>query len=297
MAKQPDNKNNIKVKSPATVEAQIEKLRSRGCVIDDEDFAKDTLKNINYYRLAHYFSVFLDKKNKYRDGTTFEKVLAVYDFDRMLRSLLLSMLEEVEITMRANVSNYHALKFGALGYLNESSFDYHHNHKSFVKKIERMIDSNNGEAIVEHHKNKYGGAFPLWVIMELFSFGMLNFFYCDLRVEDKREIAESAFGLHYRAVESWLKCLSDLRNHCAHYNRLYGNDFEDTPKQPSDMTRPISNTLFDYILILKRLYPRKDSWNGGFVARLSMLLLEYKDVIELKNIGFPDDWLSQLTED
>jgi hypothetical protein len=41
MAKQPDNRNNIKVKSPATVEAQIEKLRSRGCVIDDEDFAKE----------------------------------------------------------------------------------------------------------------------------------------------------------------------------------------------------------------------------------------------------------------
>ena len=93
-----------KVKSPATVEDQIEKLRSRGCIIEDYDHAVCALSNINYYRLAHYFAIFLETKSHYREGTSFEAVMHIYDFDRMMRSLLMTTLEEVEITMRANIS-------------------------------------------------------------------------------------------------------------------------------------------------------------------------------------------------
>ena len=278
------------VKSPATVEAQIEKLQSRGCLIEDMDHAVCALSNINYYRLAHYFAIFLETKSRYRAGTSFEAVMHIYDFDRLLRSLLLMALEEVEITMRANISNYHALKYGALGYLNESSFDVHHNHKAFLKKIDRMIENNTGEQLVTHHIKKYGGAFPLWVIMELFSFGILNTFYSDMKTEDKRAVADNAFGLPYRCVENWLNCLSELRNNCAHYNRLYANRLSVAPKQPPDLQRNMSNSLFDYIIILKQLYPRSDVWNTAFAAKLNLLIAEYREVIELSYIGFPDNW-------
>ncbi|MBP3855655.1 MAG: Abi family protein [Ruminiclostridium sp.] len=285
------------VKSPATVEDQIEKLRSRGCVIEDMDHAVCALSNINYYRLAHYFAIFLETKTRYREGTSFEAVMHIYDFDRLIRSLLLMALEEVEITMRANVSNYHALKYGALGYLNSSSFDDRHNHKAFLKRIDRMIENNTGEQLVTHHMKKYGGAFPLWVIMELFSFGTLNTFFHDMKAEDKRAISENAFGLPYRSVENWLNCLSELRNNCAHYNRLYAVTLSSVPKQPPDIQRPMSNTLFDYILILKRLYPRSDVWNTAFAAKLNLLIAEYSEVIELPYIGFPDNWQDYLFDD
>ncbi len=288
-------KNGYKsVKNPATIKAQIEKLKSRGCVIEDEERAKFVLSNINYYRLVHYFSVFLDKNGSYRDGTTFERVMRVYDFDRLMRSLLLTALEEVEISMRAHVSNYHALKYGALGYLNESTFDFHHNHKYFISKIERLVETNTGEAMVSHHMKKYGGSFPLWVIMELFSFGMLNTFYSDLKTDDKKAIADKAFDVSYRCVEDWLYCLSDLRNACAHYNRLYANTLENIPKQPGDYHRPLTNSVYDHILILKRLYPRDDAWRTTFLMRLEMLLMEYADVVELEHIGFPPEWREEL---
>ena len=160
-----------------------------------------------------------------------------------------------------------------------------------------MIESNTGEEMVTHHMRKYGGAFPLWVIMELFSFGTLNTFFSDLITEDKRAIAQDAFGLSYRCAENWLQCLSSLRNHCAHYNRLYANDFPDTPKQPTDSDRPISNTLFDYIIIMKYLYPRKERWNSVFLARLAMLIAEYSDVLELNLLGFPDNWRELLAQE
>ena len=285
-----------RVKSPATVEDQIEKLKSRGCVIEDYDHAVCALSNINYYRLAHYFAVFLETKNRYREGTSFETVMHIYDFDRLMRSLLLTGLEEVEITMRANISNYHALKYGALGYMNEASFDNRHNHKTFLKKIDRMIENNTGEQLVTHHMKKYGGAFPLWVIMELFSFGNLNIFYSDLKVEDKRAIAENAFGLSYRCVENWLQCLSELRNRCAHYNRLYADPFPSAPRQIPDLEYNMSNTLFDYMLVLRQLYPRSEIWNTAFAGKLILLISEYSPYIELYRIGFPANWQELLVD-
>ena len=285
------------VKSPATVAEQIEKLESRGCVIEDMDHAVCALSNINYYRLAHYFAIFLESKNRYRPGTSFEAVMHIYDFDRLLRSLLLMALEEVEITLRANISNYHALKYGALGYLNDSSFDPRHNHKAFVRRIEHMIENNSGEQLVAHHIRKYGGVFPLWVIMELFSFGSLNMFFHDMKSEDKKAVAETAFGVPYRCVDNWIDCLSDLRNDCAHYNRLYANTLPSVPKQPPDMTRPMSDTLFDYVIILKKLFPRSEVWKTAFAAKLALLIAEYREVIDLSYIGFPENWMEVLSDD
>ena len=59
----------------------------------------------------------------------------------------------------------------------------------------------------------------------------------------------------------------------------------------------MSNTLFDYILILKRLYPRSDVWNTAFAAKLNLLIAEYSEVIELPYIGFPDNWQDYLFDD
>lgn len=282
------------VKSPATVRDQIEKLKSRGCVIEDEERAVFVLSCVNYYRLVHYFAAFLENKRRYREGTSFGKVMRVYDFDRLFRSLLLAALEEIEISLRAHVSNYHAMRYGALGYLNESSFDVRHNHKQFLKKLDHTIELNTGEAMVTHHIDKYGGAFPLWVIMELFSFGALNTFFFDLKQEDKREISERAFGYPCRYAEDWLDCLSGLRNHCAHYNRLYANNFGRIPKQPPELPRRLSDAPYDYLLIAKRLYPRPNLWDELFTDRLDRLFAEYADAVEPRYLGFPENWREEI---
>lgn len=107
-------------KTPATINQQIDILLQRGCIINDREYAAECLTRINYYRLAYYFAPFLEHKGKYKDGTTFEQIMRIYDFDRMLRRLIMTYLEEIEIAFRALISNYHAMKYGALGYLNPS---------------------------------------------------------------------------------------------------------------------------------------------------------------------------------
>jgi abortive infection bacteriophage resistance protein len=38
------------IKPPTTYKEQLEKLRSRGCIIRNEDYAIDVLSKVNYYR-------------------------------------------------------------------------------------------------------------------------------------------------------------------------------------------------------------------------------------------------------
>ena len=87
-----------------------------------------------------------------------------------------------------------------------------------------------------------------------------------------------------------------MRNHCAHYHRLYANKLEETPRQPKDMARPIGNTVFDYILVIKALYCRKNRWNEGFVRQLRRLWFDYSSVVDLEQIGFPENWEELLCE-
>lgn len=286
MSNRPDYKNNFE-KLPTTAAEQLSKLKERGCTVEDEAFAVQVLTDINYFRLAYYFSLFLEEKGKYRDGTSFNKVLKVYDFDRRLRNLLLEVLEEIEISMRAHCSNFHAIKYGALGYLNGDNFARVHKHSSFLNRIERLIESNDDSDLVKHYKGKHGGKFPLWVIMELFSFGSLNMFFKDLKPQDKTEIAKRHYNMSSGALENRMDRLSDLRNHCAHYHRLYDSSIGDTAGR--------SDTVFSCLMIMKEIYCRPESWEKGFLPRLKQLFLDYADEVEPERLGFPQDWQEQLS--
>jgi len=279
------------VKEPATIEAQLAKLETRGCLIEDRPYAMSVLEKINYYRLANYFAVFHDDRKFYRRGTSFNSVIHLYDFDRRLRGQLLIFLEEIEISMRAVISNYHALKYGALGYHNEASFSHSHNHNRFISKIERLIESNTDVGFVSHHNKKYSGAFPLWVIMELFSFGMLAFFFDDMQTGDQKEISDRCFGgfISARHIGSWLECLAALRNHCAHYCRIYANTIEPSPKPLESAPFKMDGNVFSFIYIM-RLLDRYLFGGETIAASLAALIEEYEDVVDLKTMGFPENW-------
>lgn len=277
-------------KIPATPDEQIKKLRERGCIIKDEKLARETLKYINYFRLSFYFVPFSINKNKYEEGTTFEKILRIYEFDRKLRSILIAALEEVEITLRAAISNYHALKYGALGYLNPSSFDRTHNHQNFVMRINHLIEANEEREFVVHYEKRHSGKFPLWVAMELFSFGTLAFFFKDMRNSDKKTLANDFFGCSPSEMDNWIFCLNELRNYCAHYNRLYGNTFPVHPRTPRGFAQELENNVFGYIIVLKQLYHDKTNWNERVVKPISRLLRKNSDVIRLSDLGFPEGW-------
>ena len=277
------------LKQATTYDEQISKLREHGCEITDERFCKEVLAKISYYRLSAYFLPFRIFGNKYKSDTTFSKVYNLYEFDRKLRRLIFTAIEEVEVYLRAQLSYFHAHKYGSDGYMNAVNYNKKHDHDSFLERIKELIKVNNKSALINHHMVNYNGKLPLWAIMELFSFGMLSYFYIDLPKPDQKFIARDAFGTTNLNVKSWLYCCTDLRNMCAHYSRLYFRKFTAIPAKVPHIQGK-ERTLFAAIMALRALYPDIQKWNNEFMPAMMALFDEYASCIELRHIGFPDNW-------
>lgn len=277
------------VKQHITYEEQIEKLRSRGCVIRDSAACKNILENIGYYRLSAYFLPFKKKDGSYAEGLPFEKVYHIYEFDRKLRNLLFAAIEVIEVHFRTRLAYFHSQKYGSLGYLDAASFNSKHNAEKFKKNINREIESNKKVLFVKHHMEHYDGQFPLWVICELFTFGMLSYFYNDLTTADKKSFA----GADYKEMVSWLRCCTDLRNICAHYGRLYFRIFS-AMSSGFIISDSAKRRLWGAMLTVKVLYPSAEQWNAEFMPEIEALFEEYKDDINLYHLAFPQDWAKQL---
>ena len=101
------------MKYATTLDEQVDKLKNRGLVINDEEKAKEVLLDIGYYRFGAYLFPFEkkypSKKNRdhvYKDGTDFYDALDLYYFDCDLRRLLMKYLTRIEVNIRTYIT-YH----------------------------------------------------------------------------------------------------------------------------------------------------------------------------------------------
>lgn len=112
-----------------------------------------------------------------------------------------------------------------------------------------------------------------------------------MKSDDQNRIAK----INYRApaiyLESWLKCLSYIRNICAHYGRLYNRPLTSKPRldRKSKEIGIDQGKVFAHLYVLRELIPDRSKWTD-FVTRLEAILTGYKEVVELDRIGFPEDW-------
>ena len=279
-----------KTKSPKSYEQQLELLRSRGCIIPNEANAIKILSKVNYYRLSAYFLPFKQTNETYKNGTDLDTIYQIYEFDRKIRLILFSAIEEIEVNLRTILAYYHAHKYGALGYLNYKNYNPKHKHDEFLVRVEEEKKKRIKEPFVQHHINKYDGNFPIWVIIELFTFGTLSHFYADMRTEDQKHIARNFFETHPKALRSWLKCCTDLRNFCAHFGRLYFRIFTSIPSNIPEINLNNERSLFAAIMVLRYLYIDTDKWNNEICTPIGSIINEYKTSIQFSCIGFPVDW-------
>lgn len=121
--------------------------------------------------------------------------------------------------------------------------------------------------------------------------------YSILKPEDKKNIAK-LYGVHPKYLYSWLLSLVEIRNKCAHYNRLYNIPLKQKPLMFKEHQKYVkSNTvkLFPAILIMRRISNANSVWMQ-FYEKLVILMKEYNKVVQLSFIGFPDDWEEVLQE-
>lgn len=135
----------------------------------------------------------------------------------------------------------------------------------------------------------------LYALVEVFSFGTLSKFYKNMKNADKKAVAKS-FGIGYTYLESWLESISYVRNICAHYGRLYNAKLSKTPILYKEYTQAGigNNRIFGVLLCMKQILKNDKHWNL-YVDQIELLIDKYEKV-DVKTMGFPDDWKKLLEQ-
>jgi len=219
-------------KIPKSVDEQLELLKERGMIIEDEVKALFLLEKISYFRLSGYwFNYYINRDEKvFSKSITFGEAFNIYLFDKDLRKIILSELEKIEIAVRAEVVNTLSMKYMYPFWF--SDLNLFKDKPKQVLLIDRLKDDFNrsDELFVESFKNKYSDEIPpSWIILEITSFGTLSKIFKNLNNVDKRIIANK-FYLPEKVFESWLHTLVYIRNVCAHHTRLWNRNITIAPK-------------------------------------------------------------------
>ncbi len=281
---------------PLTIDEQIQNLKDLKLVINDEEYAKEILNDISYFRLIKAYSLGLKNRNSDYDGrVSFDDIVELYLFNSNFRQLLFPYIEIIEINTRCRIGNYVANKYGVLAYRDSSCYTDEEYHAQFLSDIDDEIRRNSKAPFVRNFQNNYeGGDLPIYALFEILSFGTLSKFYKNLHNSDKRDIAKQ-FGVGYTYFESWLECFSYVRNVCAHYGRLYNARLVKTPKLYSQYSKCgiKNNRIFGVILCMKHVLKNDKHWTT-FTSDLEKLINKYNG-IDIKTMGFPDNWKELLS--
>ena len=276
------------VKDATTYRDQIDILKSRNMIVPNDHIAEKVLKRVNYYRLSAYMLT-LKSEDRFFDGVTFEDVYHIYEFDKKLRNMILEVLEGIEVAFRTHIAYELAHKYGPLGYKESFNFYSHEYHREMISFIENDIGNRKDELFVKHHLEKYRGDFPVWVVIEVMSFGQLSKMFNNLKNEDKRIISSKYYSLSFILIQNWLYVFSGIRNICAHYGRLYNRTLKIKPVIERTVQGKFrDNRIFAVLYAIGRICLNHSEFRS-FITNLKGLIEEYSNV-SIEMLGFPNDW-------
>ena len=295
-------------KPALTVSRQIALLQDRGLEIEDEARVRRYLSNISYYRLSAYMHPFQtdseQEKHNFKPGTRFEEIANLYSFDRELRFVLLDAIEQIEVSLRCQLTTVIAEHHGSHGWTNADIFDTRYDHNKLKNLVEQKVRTKRPEVFLNHYRQKYVEPElpPVWMVMEILTFVEVSKLFSNFRYpKDKQRIAHH-FGVPDAVLRSWFRSLSDLRNICAHHARVWNREFSSRPvipqRQPAvwpsipefvgdSPIRP-QRRLYMMLVVVKTLLQRIDSksrWHKQLYD-----LLQRNPNVPRQAMGFPERW-------
>ena len=266
-----------------TIDEQIDILRKKGLIIDDEEQAKEVLLRENYFFLNGYRHLFMisSRERTFIKGSTFREIYSLFMFDRYFRNIIFKNVLVIENQLKSIISYQLSKKYGykEKDYLNPKNFTGDHDKKRRVKdlieKMKRQIRVNTAHHnATMHYVNSYG-YIPLWVLVKVLSFGIVCELYSILKKEDKLEIAD-IFGTTPTELENFLVILSNYRNLCAHEDIVFEHRTE----------RYIPDTIYH-----EKMYI--DQMDGEYIYGKNDL---FAVVIIMKTLLTPDAFRLMLKE-
>lgn len=294
---------------------QLALIKSRGLKVADASDALECLHRNGYYRLSAYWFPFREivagkRTDAFLSGSRFEDAVALYQFDKKFKLVLLDAIERVEIAVRVEIARVlgqrdpFAHTNASLFRPNFSSNGSHNNeYLKWIAKFNNLCDQSSAEFIV-HHKQQYGpySPLPIWIAIELWDFGMLSYAFSGMQYRDQVAVATRFNLLDWRLMASWLQRLNYVRNVIAHHGRLWNlnlsaprlpalgtiQDLDSLLALPNAHTRIYS--ICCILCFLSRIINPKSVWIDEmktFVAAFPVM-----PHASIQAMGFPAHWRS-----
>lgn len=283
-----------------TLDEQIEILKHKNLVIDDEDYVKKIILRENYFFLMGYRHLFtVDNSKKFIEGTNFRELYGLFSFDRQLRNIMFKNILIIENNTKSIFSYVLSQKYGykESDYLRASNYnsapERYRQVQDLLKKMKRQIRVNGGQhEATKHYINNYG-YIPLWVVVKVLSFGITSELYTIMKLSDQKEIAKE-YDVNVEDLLTFLPILSNYRNLCAHEDILFEHRTQKVIPDNiyhASLNIPIINgeymygkgDLFSVVIIFKYLLSEDD-------FRLFMNEISYEiDVLAGKLTTIPID--------
>ena len=296
-----------------TLDEQIEILRQRGLIIEDEEKAKKILFKENYFFINGYRHFFTGsyKDNNFLPGTTFDELYSIFTFDRKIRNIFFKNILIVENNIKSIISYRLSKNYGykEKNYLNPENFSQDamkvRQVNDVLSKMKRQIRLNGKKHSATMHYITNYGYIPMWILVKVLSFGIVSELYNILKIDDQIKIADF-YGLEVETLVIYLSILANFRNLCAHEDILYDHRTQRMIpddiihkrlqiEKVSDYYKYGKNDLFALLIILKYMLSEEEFRELYNELGYEIDLLEGKaKVLEidsiLDKIGFPINW-------
>lgn len=249
----------------------------------------------------------------FKEGTTWDDIYDLYVFDRKLRLLVFDAIERLEVAIRTQIIYQLSHKYGSHWQDNAHIFNPPREvtlrdgrtitidvYREIQSHIKEQLHSNRAEVFIQHYHNKYGTPEnpPSWMSVEIMYFNHLSKICTGLKNRADINGIASYFALPPKTFCSWLHTMNYVRNICAHHSRLWNRDLNIVPEKLSFSKRLVwisnpdtakrSKTYYFFCMINYMLQVANPT--SQFKSKLKELLEEYKNVISLDSMGFPQGW-------
>lgn len=257
------------IKELLTVDQLIDHMKYRGIKFKEisEEEAKIFLNNNNYYmKLASYRANYVKCQSGEREGQyqnlDFAYLKELSTLDMYLRYMIMEMALDIEHAIKVKIIRDVADNPEEDGYNIMKKFLEKNNNINILKKIKSHKSGEYCKDLIE----KYYPYFPVWVFVELISFGDLLYFTSFYENEYNIKIINNTF----------MNIVRDLRNASAHSNCILNKMTERI-----DSTKQINSEISEFVKRMSDVskQSRKNNLNYKFTYNFICLLYVYDSLM------------------
>ena len=291
----------ISLASLFSFEQVAERLIADGIQADKTALVRQ-LRTMGELKFVSYAEFFLSGSS-YLPGATLEAVLRLCEFDKRMRYLCFEAIESIEVQVRTQLSYRFTNKHGSFDYLDQANFPkFSSNGKAFAwwkDKINEATerarkDRANAVPVSTTALHSAQPQFSIFEIAEYMDFGTVLSFFQGVGSDIQKATANTV-GQPDEVVQSWLIGLRDVRNKCAHNQRIWNRQFRSRVKMPQPKkflewhSPRLPNNRMGIFLTICRYWLNQIHPGNDWTERVLALFDDYPEA-PASAMGFPANW-------